>query len=77
MKAGSKMYLAFINKLQGFGLAFFFFGIGAYFAHLNVLSKILMLFGAILFAVAKILNLFNPIYSDYEWEKVYPELEED
>lgn len=77
MKVGSKMYLMFINKMQNFGLAFFFFGITAYFAQLNTASTILMIVGAVLFGLSKVLNALNPVYDDYEWEKVYPELEDN
>lgn len=77
MKAGSKSYLAFINKMQNFGLAFFFFGVGIYFIQLSMLSSILMIFGTVLFSITKVLNMFNPVFEEYEWEKVYPELHEN
>jgi hypothetical protein len=76
MKAGSKMYLVFINKMQNFGLAFFFFGVGAYFIKFHLTSLILMIGGALLFGIAKLLNMASPVHDDYEWEKVYPELNE-
>jgi hypothetical protein len=77
MKAGSKSYLIFTNKMESFGLAFFFFGITIYFIHLSMLSSILMILGVVLFSIAKVINMFNPVFEEYEWEKVYPELNDN
>jgi len=78
MKPGSKMYLAFMQKVQNFGLALFFFGITAQFAHLTKIGNALLILGAGLFSLSKLMNMLSPqVDEDYEWEKVYPELKEE
>jgi hypothetical protein len=77
MKAGSKSYLTFINKMESFGLAFFFFGVTIYFIQFNMLCSILMILGVILFSISKVVNMLNPVIEEYEWEKVYPELNDN
>jgi hypothetical protein len=78
MKPGSKLYVAFMQKVQNFGLALFFFGIAAYFTQVTAVANVLLIAGAGLFGIAKFMQMISPqIEEDYEWEKVYPELNEE
>lgn len=78
MKIGSKKYQSTIFKLKNFGIALFFFGIAAHFTSLTKVANVMLIAGIGMFGIAQIFNLITPqIDGDYEWEKVYPELNEE
>jgi hypothetical protein len=60
-------------KIQQIGLAMFFFGL-AFLINRYPGGKLLTLGGLLLYALSRIIRVFEPIYREPFWELIFPEL---